>query len=111
MQHPLLISAFWAAALLGCMGFAQAQVPDIFKEANAKQGRTLIAEHKCDACHAQKWANDGKAVYRPAGRVNTPGLLRGMVEQCNLTLNSGLFPEDVTDIAAALNEAHYHFKK
>ena len=69
----------------------------------------LIAEHKCSQCHATKWADDGKAVYRPLGRINTPGLLRGMVEQCNTELNMGLFPEEVTAIAAVLNRDHYRF--
>ena len=68
-----------------------------------------IAEHKCSQCHATKWADDGKAVYRPLGRINTPGLLRGMVEQCNTELNMGLFPEEVTAIAAVLNRDHYRF--
>jgi len=36
--------------------------------------------------------------------------LRGMVEQCNTTLNLSLFPEEVTAIAAVLNQTHYHFK-
>jgi hypothetical protein len=42
--------------------------------------------------------------------VNEPGILRGMVEQCNTELNMGLFPEEVTAIAAVLNRDYYRFK-
>jgi len=100
-----------AAALLALAADAGAQVPAIFKDADLKLGEKLIAEHKCNQCHAQKWVDDGKAVYRPKGRVNTPGLLRGMVEQCNTEMNLSLFPEEVTAVAAVLNRDHYRFAK
>ena len=69
----------------------------------------LIAEHKCNQCHTQKWTDDGKAIYRPKGRVNTPALLQGMVERCSTQLNLSLFPEEVTAMAAVLNRDHYRF--
>lgn len=108
MDKPLQSLAL--AALLALSSAASAQVPALFKDANPAQGEKLIAEHKCDACHAQKWTNDGKAVYRPAGRISTPSLLQSMVESCNTNMNLGMFPEEVTDVAAALNQAYYHFK-
>jgi hypothetical protein len=37
-------------------------------------------------------------------------LLRGMVEQCNTQLNLGMFPEDVTSVAAVINRDYYKFK-
>lgn len=90
---------------------ARAEVPAVFKGADLKLGEQLIAEHKCAACHQQKAGGDGSAIYKPAGRINTAGFLRGMVEQCNTELNLGLFPEDVTAVAAVLNRDHYHFTK
>lgn len=90
---------------------AQAEVPPVFKGADLKLGEQLIAEHKCVACHVQKVGGDGSAIYKPAGRINTSGYLRGMVEQCNTELNLGLFPEDVTAVAAVLNRDHYRFTK
>ena len=86
-------------------------MPEIFRQADLKQGERLLAENGCTACHAKKVGGDGSGIYRPTGRVNSPGLLRGMVEQCNLNLNLGLFPEDVTDIAAVLNRDFYRFKQ
>jgi len=89
---------------------AMAQVPVIFQGADLKLGEKLIADNRCVACHQQKVGGDGSAMYRPAGRVSTPGILRGMVEQCNTELNLSLFPEEVTAIAAVLNRDHYRFK-
>lgn len=94
--------ALWASA-------AVAAPPAIFKDADTKLGEQLIAEHQCNACHIRRVGGDGSAIYRPDGRVNTPGLLRGMVEYCNTELNLGMFPEDVTAVAAVLQRDHYRF--
>ena len=75
-----------------------------------KLGERLITENKCVACHIQRIGGDGSAIYKPAGRVNAPGVLRGMVESCNTELNIGLFPDEVNSIAAVLNRDHYRFK-
>ncbi len=79
------------------------------RDADIALGEKLIAEHRCAACHAGKVGGDGSAIYRPAGRISTPGFLRGMVEQCNLELNLALFPDEVTAISAVLNRDHYRF--
>ena len=98
----------WLAALFFSVG-AQAQ-PAIFKEADYKLGETLMAEGKCVACHVSKVGGNGSAIYKPQGRIQNASLLRGMVEQCNTELNLGMFPEDVTSVAAVLNRDHYKFK-
>ena len=98
----------WAVLAMVCAG-VQAQ-PAIFHGADLKLGQQLIEDNKCVECHASKVPGDGSAIYKPKGRINTPGLLRGMVEQCNTELNMGLFPEEVTAIAAVLNRDHYKFK-
>lgn len=97
------------AALLGTSQ-ARAQGAEIYKDADLALGQKLIAEHKCVACHVSKVGGDGSAMYKPAGKINTAGLLRGMVEMCNTTMNLGLFPEEVTAVAAVLNRDHYKFK-
>ena len=84
--------------------------PAIFKDADYKLGEKLITESKCAACHVAKVGGDGSAIYKPQGRINTAAFLRGMVEQCNTELNLGMFPEDVTSVAAVLNRDHYKFK-
>ena len=90
-------------------GGVQAQ-PAIFQGADLKLGQQLIDNNKCVECHASKVPGDGSAIYKPKGRINAPGLLRGMVEQCNTELNMGLFPEEVNAVAAVLNRDHYKFK-
>ncbi|MEY3382211.1 MAG: hypothetical protein RL468_2809 [Pseudomonadota bacterium] len=60
------------AALCTVMG-AQAQVPAEFRDADLALGQKLMAEHKCAACHVQKVGGDGSAIFKPAGRINTPG--------------------------------------
>ena len=104
------VPAIITLALLGA-SVAHAQVPAEFKGADLKLGERLIAENKCNQCHAQKWGHDGKDVYRPKGRINTPAALVSMVERCSTELNLALFAEDVAAIAAALNRDYYHFSK
>ena len=53
----------------------------------------------------------GSAIFKPKGRINTLGALRGMVEMCNTNLNLGLFPDEVNSISAVLNRDHYHMTK
>lgn len=103
-----------AVALIGAgvLGGTAVQAQDVaaLKEADLDLGQQLIAEHKCNECHAQKWANDGLAIYRPKGRVDSTAKLLSMVEACNTELGLSLFPEDVAAVAAVLNRDHYHFK-
>ena len=98
------------ACVLALPLWAQAQGADIFKGADLALGSRLIAEHKCAQCHVGKVGGDGSAIYRPQGRINTAGLLRGMVDLCSTQLNLQLFPEEVTAVAAVLNRDHYRFK-
>lgn len=95
--------------LVGATALAQ-PAAEIFRGVDLVLGARLIEEYRCVECHARKVGGDGSAIYRPAGRINTPGFLRGMVEQCNTEMNLGLFPEEVSAIAAVLNRDHYRFK-
>ena len=104
-----LLSFVFAVGGVAAAALAQ-PVAELYREADLALGARLLAEHRCAECHARKVGGDGSAIYRPAGRINGPGPLRGMVEQCNTELNLGLFPEEVTSIAAVLNRDHYHFK-
>lgn len=107
----MIRNAWVFTALVSATGsVAVAQVPSLFVGADLQLGEQLIAEHQCVACHQRKVGGDGSAIYKPAGRIGTPGFLRGMVEQCNMELNLGLFPEEVTAVAAVLNRDHYRFK-
>lgn len=98
----------WALATV--LTSTAAAEPAIFKEADLKLGEQLMVQNKCTQCHISKVGGDGSAIYKPKGRINEPGLLRGMVEQCNSTLNFQMFPDEVTSVAAVLNRDHYKFK-
>ena len=105
----------WKSVLLAVLGSASAlsqaqSAAEVFRDADLALGKRLIQEHKCVECHRSKVGGDGSAIYRPAGRIKTAGFLRGMVEQCNTELNLGMFPEEVTSVAAVLNRDHYRFK-
>jgi len=111
--HPHLPRSGLLALLIGAAcwaGSAHAQGAEIFKDADLALGEDLIAEHQCAQCHIRTVGGDGSAIYNPKGRINTAGLLRGMVEGCNTKFNFGLFPEEVTAIAAVLNRDYYKFK-
>lgn len=97
------------AAATGGLAQAPSGV-EIFRGADLALGEKLLREHRCAECHARRVGGDGSDIYNPQGRIKTPGALRGMVEQCNTELNLGLFPEEVTAVAAVLQRDHYRFK-
>lgn len=99
-----------AALALAAPMLAHAQAAPLFKDADYALGEKLIAEHKCSACHVRRVGGDGSAIYRPQGRINTAGALRGMVDYCSTELNLSLFPEEVTAVAAVLDRDHYRFE-
>lgn len=88
---------------------AGAQPLHRFADADIALGEKLIAEHACAACHQRKVGGDGSAIYRPKGRINNPGAMRGMVDYCSVELKLQLFPEEVTSIAAVLQRDFYRF--
>jgi cytochrome c553 len=96
--------------LMLAAGLANAQQHEIFKDADLKAGEKLISENQCNECHIRRVGGDGSSIYRPKGRINTAGALRGMVEFCNTELNLGFFPEDTNAVAAVLNKQHYKFR-
>ncbi len=106
-MKPMMMAA---AVTLATWTLTAVAEPSIFKGADLKLGAQLLAEHKCSTCHTRRVGGDGSAIYKPGGRISTPAFLRGMVEQCNTELNLGMFPEDVTAVAAVLNRDHYKFK-
>jgi hypothetical protein len=105
----LRLSGYAMMALLPAAGAAQT-ASALYQGADLTLGEKLLREHRCAECHIRRVGGDGTAIYRPQGRINAAGALRGMVEQCNLELNLALFPDEVTSISAVLNRDHYRFK-
>ena len=76
----------------------------------AQTGKKLVADTKCEACHASKVGGDGSKMYsRQDRRVTNKSKLLSQVARCNNELNLGLFPDDEAAIAAYLNAEHYKF--
>lgn len=99
---------------VGCtlLGFAAAcAAADLYRypDADIALGDKLVREHRCEQCHARRVGGDGTDIYRPTGRINNPGALRGMVEMCSVELKLQLFPEEITAVAAVLQRDHYRF--
>jgi hypothetical protein len=107
----MLLHLCAAALLLGfALGSRAAEGIEIFKGADLTLGENLLREHDCAACHQRRVGGDGSAIFKPQGRISTPGALRGMVEYCNTQLGLTLFPEEVLAMAAVLQRDHYRFK-
>jgi hypothetical protein len=103
-----LVTVLWVPTPTAAQPAANAAA-ELFKDADLALGEKLMAEHACSACHLRRVGGDGSAIYRPKGRINTPGALRGMVDLCSTELKLSLFPEEVTAIAAVLQRDHYRF--
>jgi hypothetical protein len=105
-----ILGALVAGCALAAAGALAQPASEVFRGADLALGERLLTEHRCAACHARKMGGDGSAIYRPAGRVSTPAALTAMVERCNTEMGLGMFPDDVTSVAAILNRDHYRFK-
>ena len=101
-----LLACAW---LLAWPWLALGQTLHQYPDADLALGQKLLRDHNCSACHVRRVGGDGSAIYRPAGRINTPSALLTMVEVCNTELNLQLFPDDVQSIAAVLQRDHYRF--
>ena len=100
-----------ALALWVWSGSSQAQVPAAFAAADPVAGVALIKTAGCNACHQTKVGGDGTAVYRPGGRIKSVAQLQAQVTRCSTLTGASIFPEELVDVAAALNRDYYKFAK
>jgi hypothetical protein len=105
-----IVRALGLALACTAVGAPAQPAAELFRGADLPLGERLIKEHRCSGCHADKVGGDGSAIYRPAGRIKTANALNAMVERCNTELSLGMFPDDVTAVAAVLNRDHYRLK-
>ena len=108
MRQPMSRRLLAAFVLMVSLGPVHGQ-PALFKDADYALGEKLIVAHRCAECHARRLGGDGTAIYRPLGRINTPGFLRGMVRCLTGTLlqvGTGVWESDrVAALLAARNRA------
>ncbi len=112
-QSRILRLACATAALMGALGApaAGAAETDPFHGANVVQGQKFYTDLKCAACHAERMMGQASAMYTRADRkVHNPKQLLAFTQMCVTQLNHDLFPEEVKDIAAYLNQTYYKFK-
>ena len=103
------LSCFFAMYRL-LLALALLAVPHAGMAANIAEGKKLVEEKKCEACHHNKTMGDAKAVYlRKDRRVTSMEKLKAQVAVCNSELNLGLFPDDEEHIVAYLDQQYYRF--
>ncbi|WP_449371167.1 c-type cytochrome [Thiomonas sp.] len=113
-KMPLALGACSLIALGAAWPLARAAdaVPPQFAGANVAQGQKFYDELKCAACHAERMMGSGSAMYlRSDRKVHNPAQLIAFTQSCVSQLNHELFPEEVRDIAAYLDQTYYKFKK
>ena len=99
MRPALALLLFFAAA-----SRAANSAPD------AAEGKKLVAEKNCEACHHNKTQGDAKAIYlRKDRKVTSMEKLKAQVALCNSELNLQLFPDEEEHIVAFLNQTYYKF--
>lgn len=104
------------AAVLGLMVSVSAvraaeTLPPEFAGADLVKGQKFYTELKCAACHAERMMGSTSAIYTRSDRkVHNPKQLLAFTQMCVTQLNHDLFPEEVKDIAAYLNQTYYKFK-
>jgi hypothetical protein len=95
--------ALLAAALL-------LSIMPAFAAGDPAEGRKLVEELKCEACHHNKTLGDASAIYlRKDRKVNSLEKLGAQVARCNAELSLKLFPEEEEHITAYLNATYYKF--
>src|SRR5690349_19936703 len=74
------------------------------------EGKKLVDEKNCEACHHNKTMGDAKAIYlRKDRKVTSLEKLKAQVALCNSELNLQLFPDEEEHIVAYLDQAYYRF--
>ena len=95
-----------ATALLALAAAPALAAPD------PAEGKRLVAEKKCEACHEAKKPAEARSIYQRTGRrANSMAQLKAMVAACNSELNLQLFPDEEEHIAAYLDQDFYRFGK
>ena len=82
-----------------------------FADGDAKAGKKLFDQYKCDRCHIGKMGGDGSAIFtRPDHKVTTPNKMIAQIKVCSGNVGANLSPQEEQHLAAYLNEKYYKFK-
>lgn len=76
------------------------------------EGRKLVEEKRCEACHQGKVPGAVGAIYLREGRkVQSWEKLKSQVALCNSELNLSLFPDEEEHVSEFLDRTYYKFRK
>lgn len=111
-MNPTEETAMIRGMLIGAALLAAAPaLADPFPKGDPAQGKKLLQEAKCNACHVSMFGGDGSGIYtRPDRRVKSAEQLRSQVRFCATQVKANWFPEEEEHVAAYLNRQYYHFK-
>ena len=75
-----------------------------YADGNATKGKKIYAASECVRCHQ---TND--MFTRKDKKVKTLPALNSQVRKCDSQLSTNLFDDEIEDVVAYLNKAHYKF--
>ncbi len=102
---------FLALPALAALLLAAAAPSALAAGKDLAEGKRLLAEHGCNACHEKQVPGGPGAIYtRKDRKVTSLPKLQAQVAQCNSSMGLGLFPEDEQAIVAYLDATYYKFK-
>lgn len=82
-----------------------------FADGDAKMGKKLFDQYKCNSCHIGKMGGDGSAIFtRPDHKVTSPEKMIAQIKACSGNVGAKLTPQEEQDLAAWLNQKYYKFK-
>lgn len=82
-----------------------------FSNGDADRGSKLFAKYECSSCHEARVGGDGSAIFTRTDRtVRSADDLIVQMERCSGAIGKQLSAQEKQDLAAWLNQRHYHFK-
>ena len=82
---------------------------DPFAKADPTKGK-MLADKSCIACHASMVGGDGSKIYtRPEHKIKSASQLLNQVTRCSQAANTDWSKQEITDVAAYLNQTFYKF--
>lgn len=75
-----------------------------YADGNATKGKKIYAASECVRCH-----QSNEMFTRKDRKVKTLPALNSQVRKCDSQLSTNLFHDEIEDVVAYLNQAHYKF--
>jgi mono/diheme cytochrome c family protein len=92
------------------VGLSLSAQADPFTKADPTKGK-MLADKSCIACHSSQFGGDGSRIYtRPDHRIKSANQLLQQVTRCSQAANTDWSTQEITDVAAYLNQAFYKFQ-